>query len=201
VKTEFLILLYVLFQILMFVAIRGWIAKGDLMRVRQATLTSGGAVALATGTLSRRIAWGVLIVFLVLLVMPILDAWEGIEGFSWFSFAFGAAWLLCGSAAPWLLIVWVYGPAFLVSKEGITKISTWRKSTVVRWNEITSVRFVPLYDMFVVKSPKGRMSISPLLVNIDSFAKGVIENVPKNKWQGSEKYLTKALSGPFRPDW
>jgi len=28
VKTEFLILLYVLFQILMFVAIRGWIAKG-----------------------------------------------------------------------------------------------------------------------------------------------------------------------------
>jgi len=140
-------------------------------------------------------------VFLVLLVMPILDAWERIEGFSWFSFAFGAAWLLCGSAAPWLLIVWVYGPAFIVSKEGITKISTWRKSTVVRWNEITSVRFVPLYDMFVVRSPKGRMSISPLLVNIDSFAKGVIENVPKNKWQESEKDLTKALSGPFRPDW
>ena len=201
-KTELLLLIYVLFQIVMTVAIRRWISDRNAMHADKATSSSGGsATILTTGKTSRRVAWGVLLVFVLFIIIPILDSWKAIEGFSWTSVAFGAAWLIGGGAIPWLLVVWVYGQAFLVGKTGITKISPWRGVTNVQWNEITAVRFVPLYDMFVVKSTRGRMSISPLLMNIDSFASGILKNVPKEMWQEAETNLRKALSGPYQPDW
>jgi len=112
----------------------------------------------------------------------------------------GAALFMCllGSA-PWILFVESYGNIRVVTTNGILKRSPWTGTTYVRWDEIESVRWIPIIDDFFVTSEKGLFAVNPVYENLERFAEGITKNLPRSKWIHAEKRLNQALGGPFQP--
>lgn len=100
---------------------------------------------------------------------------------------------------PWYYPIEAYGVAHLVTDAGLVKRSPFSKTVMIRWNEVERISFHWLLGDFSIRSRDGRMRISPVIQGLDSFAKGVIENVPKKKYVSAIKYVNRALGGPFQP--
>ncbi len=202
-KTESLIVMYLVFQIALAVVVRRTIrVVSSELGKGEGGVSFGGRTAILRATgISKIAAWMIFLVALILFLVFILDTWGSIEGFSWQS-TIAAACLIAGTSwTPWLLILLVYAKAYAVNEIGITRYSPWSRTMTLRWEEVTGIGFIPFYDMFVVKSHRGRILISPLLNNIQDFAQGVIDRVPRKMWKKSDRLIEKASKGPFRPDW
>ncbi len=112
----------------------------------------------------------------------------------------GSALFLCVlGSAPWILVVEPYGNVRVLTKKGIIKRSPWTGTAFVSWDEMTSVRWVPLIDNFFIRSAKGSFSVNPVYENLDRFAEAVQMNLPRSKWAHASEKLSLATRGPFQP--
>lgn len=106
---------------------------------------------------------------------------------------------LCGLVGPYILFIEPYGNIRVVTLNGILKRSPWTGTSFIRWDEMKSVRWVPILDNFFVTSMKGLFAVSPVYENLDKFADGVMKNLPRAKWIHAEEMLDRASRGPFQP--
>lgn len=106
--------------------------------------------------------------------------------------------VLCGST-PWLLLVEPYGNIRVVTRNGILRLSPWTGTSFVYWDRIESVRWIPLIDNFLVSTRDGFFFVTPVYDNLNVFARGIMDNVPAERWARAERKLRKALGGPFQP--
>jgi len=86
----------------------------------------------------------------------------------------------------------------IVTTKGVANRSPWSRRFFLRWDDIELVSFTTLMgNEFILKSRKGNIRIICILMNLDKFAKALMENVPREKWVKVEKKLVQALKGPF----
>jgi len=202
-KTAFLLLVYLVYQAGLLLLVRPKIRSvNDQLGKGEGGVSLGGRTAILTARRSSKIAaWFIFLTALVLLLVFILDTWGRIEEFSWSSVIAAAVLVLGVTWLPWTLILIIYAKVYAVSDFGITRYSVWSSTLTLRWEEVARIGFIPFYDMFVVKSERGRIFISPLLEGIQVFAQGVVDHVPEGKWKDCRKLIERALKGSFRPDW
>lgn len=202
-NTLVLPIVFVIYQVLL-----ALIVRRRLLVVRRTIGKGEGGVSvgwptaiLSAGRISRIASWLVVLIFLLISFASILAASGNTESFTWSSVILGVEIVLAFTWVPWLLVLVIYGSAFAVGDFGIIRYSPWRKVTGLQWEDVSHIGFVPMYDMFIVRGGHGRFFISPQLENIQYFAQGVIDRVPRRKWKDSGKLIERSLKGPFRPDW
>ena len=158
------------------------------------------ARVLVYGASRKKAVWGLaLIVLGVPLVVAVLislaenveDTWSNVVGSSLF---------LCGiGLGPWILFLEPYGSYRIVTKSGIFTRSPWNGRFYVSWDEVVSVKWIPVLDNFFLRTEKGIIAVTPVFENLAYFAQAVLANVPSSKRIQAQKKLDRALSGSFQP--
>jgi len=159
-----------------------------------------GARVLVYAEFRKKAVWGLaLIVLGLLLVIAVLislaesveDTWSNVVGSSLF---------LCGlGLGPWILFLEPYGSYRIVTKNGIFTRSPWNGRFYASWDEVVSVKWIPVIDNFFLRTEKGIMAVTPVFENLEYFAQAVLANVPSSKRIQAQKKLDRALSGSFQP--
>lgn len=201
---------FVLFEIVMYRIFLHWTdsVKQELNDRLALVSSNGGSseegkhapVVLSFGEGRKKAVWIFALILLTLFgmiaisvafVVPISNAWLT-------AFVSAAFFCMVG-LAPWLLFLESYGSFQIVTKNGIFKRSPWTGSAHVLWGQIESVRWIPILDNFLVRTDKSFFFVTPVFENLDVLAKAVMEQVPRDRWIGAERWLTKASAGPFQP--
>jgi hypothetical protein len=136
--------------------------------------------------------------FIVFIQATFLGVGSSLESSSWSWIAFGLGLNLGFAWVPWALVAEEYGMLILFDDEKITRLSPWSKELTVRWWDIESVTYWSFWHWFTIKTNEGTIRVNTILENLGSFARLMVESVPRAKLRVSEGTLTKAVNGPFR---
>jgi len=197
-KKEILVLSYCLIHLAILSVVRSSLWRK--WRLRAQVAGDEGYSVLRYSDFRRNAGWFLSALLLALLLASYLCPWDFYEQLPWVEFTAGSALLLAGSLAAWYPVIESQGRLILVRDEGVRAISPWSRSISFKWNEVTSLRWIPILpENFVIRTTRGIMFVSPVLLNLDIFAKQVMRNVPRERWMSSEKMLRKAERGPFEP--
>jgi len=127
--------------------------------------------------------WAVFFVMVVALVGA--PTWDDLPGVLMAFF---------GIAIPLIVAtVEAHGVEHRIGRDGITRHSPWSGELFVRWGEITNVTYRASAQWIVVHSPRGKVRISEYLSGLPSLARGIMDNVPQEKWEGVRDVLDRMV--------
>jgi len=206
-----MVLAFIMCQLTLLTAFKRWDRKMSLIRSREIeslqrrqsteTKSSGSIAVLSFGTGLRKRAWYLLMILVgvcfAMLVAVAIAVGVTEEQVSWDFILFLAVIFSISGASLWVIIFGVYGVNHIVTADGIVKHTAWTRSLSISLEQVKSVRWIPFFDSFLVRTDHNWFLVSPFLENLDCFAKGVMNNVPKEKWSGAMEKLEKASSGSF----
>ena len=79
----------------------------------------------------------------------------------------------------WPVFVWIYSAFYRVTPEGFQWMAPWSRKRFVRWSEVTSVWYTPVWGMGIwIRTHKGRFRIDYDMVNAYYFVQRLRDHAP-----------------------